>query len=98
MYSRFPVQCAEALCLLLFMHTVLLVPQWIVHPDLKSTYCFYAYMHEIMNFNHSKSACTIHWASMGGGEHKNEVIETDESIDLLRLESDGEQLPSNLPS
>ena len=27
--------------------------------------------------------------SMGGGEHKNEVIETDESIDLLRLESDG---------
>eukprot|EP01048_Picozoa_sp_COSAG05_P001502 COSAG05_NODE_50_length_24118_cov_89.534036_18_plen_126_part_00 len=58
MYSRFPVQCAEAMCLLLSMHTVLLVPQWIVHPDLKSTYCFYAYMHEIMNLNHSKSACT----------------------------------------
>ena len=37
---------------------------------------------------------TIAW----GGEHKNEVIETDESIDLLRLESDGEQLPSQLPS
>ena len=33
-----------------------------------------------------------------GGEHKNEVIETDESIDLLRLESDGAQRPSNLPS
>ena len=36
--------------------------------------------------------------SMGGGENKNEVIETDCSIRLLRLESDGEQLPSNLPS
>ena len=62
MYSRFPVHCAEAMCLLLLMHMVLLVPQWIVHLDLKSTYCFYAYMHEIMNLNHSKSACTIHWA------------------------------------
>ena len=29
---------------------------------------------------------------------KNEVIETDESIDLLRLESDGGPSPSNLPS
>ncbi len=37
---------------------------------------------------------TIAW----GGEHKNEVIETDESIDLLRLESDGGPSPSNLPS
>ena len=37
---------------------------------------------------------TIAW----GGEHKNEVIETDCSIRLLRLESDGEQLPSQLPS
>ena len=31
------------------------------HPDLKSTYCFYAHMHEIMKLNRSKSACTIHW-------------------------------------
>ena len=37
---------------------------------------------------------TIAW----GGEHKNEVIETDCSIRLLRLESDGAQRPSNLPS
>ena len=32
------------------------------HPDLKSTYCFYAHMHEIMKLNRSKSACRIHWA------------------------------------
>ena len=65
MYSRFPVQCAEAMCLLLSMHTVLLVPQWIVHPDLKSTYCFYAYMHEIMNLNHDLSQ------SNGGEQHRH---------------------------
>ena len=35
---------------------------------------------------------------MGGGDHRNEVIETDCSIRLLRLESDGAQRPSNLPS
>ena len=31
------------------------------HPDLKSTYCFYAHMHEIIKLNRSKSACRIHW-------------------------------------
>ena len=33
------------------------------HPDLKSTYCFYAHtrMHEIMKLNRSKSAYRIHW-------------------------------------
>ena len=39
-----------------------------------------------------------HNPSMGGGDHKNEVIETDCSIRLLRLESDGGRPPSNLPS
>ena len=29
---------------------------------LKSTYCVYAHMHEIMKLNRSKSACRIHWA------------------------------------
>ena len=33
-----------------------------------------------------------------GGDHTNEVIETDESISILRLESDGGPSPSNLPS
>ena len=32
-----------------------------VDPDLKSTYCFYAHMHEIMKLNRSKSVCRIHW-------------------------------------
>ena len=35
------------------------------HPDLKSKYCFYAHMHEIMKLNRSKSACRIHWGTLG---------------------------------
>ena len=38
--------------------------EWII----KSTYCFYAHMHEIMNLNRSKSACTIHWGCTGPGQ------------------------------
>jgi len=34
------------------------------HPDLKSTYCFYAHMHEIMKLNRSKSVCRIHWEDL----------------------------------